>query len=1127
MQLTESEQFKINLVDRLNKQRINGINCDIEIKCSFNNDRLYTHSIIINLFSAELMNYIEDKMKMSKSMCEINFPHEMSFVETTCFDCLKQVVNYLYEGEINIHPNHEAHVQSIVLNLKINKLIELLFSNIKVGWNENTAKCDFTAGNTSFYNSKTDDLSTSNNQLSNLACPESPNINQHSKMSGSTTKVTPPLGTNDTSETIMERDARHIIQSPLKKRLKFSRKYETIISEPEVNVTTNRGEEGVDVKSQMDENIGNQINHHIIVKNQVHSDGLHLLLSILEEQSKKELLNNNSRQVDSNSLATENNKTEDCSSTPIMKNGPEDKLMTQNEDHCIQEERVPEKNPGKKISQDESPCDGTQSIIDSKKMDNNVDECTLLIETKNHLDQSTLLNETQTMTSGEDSRLKTIGKPKKTAFDKVRENNTKRKTGVLKKKDNEEKVIGVQDGFICKKCKMFFDNISSLQEHMQSTHSKKLRCISCNFMTIKIRCFIDHLVQSRHEGTICSVCHYQTSTNEELHKHIIKHKANLPKPFFCNDCDKTFATRRIWSVHLPVHSNETQFLCAVCSKGFKWRQGLERHMTTHGKEKPYLCSQCAFNTVNQAYLAKHILSHNKKEVCPHEECKHREIRKENLKAHLLTHSKVKRFQCELCGKSFGHAKNLDRHLEHMHNPHTMELSCNQCNYVTVRLDKLKDHFKSRHKTYDYRQYVEQVKENLKTSSSTMGVKVNRHLMINKTCYPKQTTCGENQTSVLQTQAIPLTNSNSNQTSWSNPGHTITNTSILTLPTATNQERSLFTKNNTSILTIPVNNQDGSLFRVNTLETKNTALPILMNINTMTATTKNKVFVKTKNSSSLSNNPLNRTITSRTNKTRQQSKSHQRRKPNDSRKPTTGLKTILENKSENDTSRFRTIAIKPSQSTLLPSAPLLSNATPILLIISNTPKSQTLTNVSKFTGVKPVSKLILSAPIAGKLTSVNNTISDRNDEKPISDYSTFSSDEVNSNQCDPTQGNVESTTSSMETAGVPKYATLPTTISQTTITTSSGNYLPPISSCGNYLPTTSASSKYLPPTNSNNNYLPPTISSDNYLPPTSSSDNYLPPTSSSDNYLPPISSSGKYLPPTSSSDNYLPPISSSG
>ncbi|KAI5704952.1 hypothetical protein M8J75_010393 [Diaphorina citri] len=652
-----------------------------------------------------------------------------------------------------------------------------------------------------------------------------------------------------------DRGARIAIQSPLKKRLKFTKDYESV---------PNNHDDTKTPTSDKDKE----------VKDQIHSDGLHLLLSILEEENKKALLSEHcTRDTVSNVIVDEKN------------NFPENKSSTiTSEEHKA-----------------ENCVEGN-----TKNSTNSIIYQALVSKNENKIDQGSGDNIARTSleenSNGAHDNLnrKNNGKQRKRKVKNIGENSLKRKSGSLKKKENKGEVIGVQDGYMCNKCKIFFDNLSSFQEHMQSTHSKKFRCIACDFMTIKIRYFIDHLIQNRHDGTICSICHFQTSTNEELHKHILKHESHLPRPFFCNDCDKTFPTKRSWSVHLPVHSNETQFLCAVCSKGFKWSQGLENHMSTHVNEKLYLCNQCDFHTANRAYLAKHTLKHyNKKEVCPHEECKHREIRRENLKAHLLTHSKVKRFQCELCGKSFAQARNLDRHLESVHNPHMTELSCNQCNYLTIRLDKLKDHFKSRHKMYDYTQYIEQLKEKMKTKS-TQATKVNRHL---------------------------LSNSRRNVDS-----HVEVTTNTLPVPLTNNQS-------NASALTLPVLNQDG-LFRVNNLENK-TALPIIINVNKMTASNVIPPFVKAKHTICQTKKVTVDSSKPRDPRTRVSKKNVDRIKPSVSRSRKTMKKEIKPNTQQSETQLKKILPlIKPQpQPNPIPGYKIGSvlTSTPIFLIISPTPQ----------------------------------------------------------------------------------------------------------------------------------------------------------------------------------------------
>ena len=88
---------------------------------------------------------------------------------------------------------------------------------------------------------------------------------------------------------------------------------------------------------------------------------------------------------------------------------------------------------------------------------------------------------------------------------------------------------------------------------------------------------------------------------------------------------------------------------------------LHRHMG-----RSFSCSQCKFTTAREQNLREHMKNHNK-------EC----------------------FACPICHEKFSQKKNLTRHLVR-HSTKLPKLSCNECNFTTLRKDKLTAHMYMKH-----------------------------------------------------------------------------------------------------------------------------------------------------------------------------------------------------------------------------------------------------------------------------------------------------------------------------------------------------------------------------------------------------------------------------------------------
>lgn len=56
--------------------------------------------------------------------------------------------------------------------------------------------------------------------------------------------------------------------------------------------------------------------------------------------------------------------------------------------------------------------------------------------------------------------------------------------------------------------------------------------------------------------------------------------------YFYRKCDKTFAKKYNWKVHLRTHSNDLskKFECTVCMKAFTQQSALNRHKRRYSKK---------------------------------------------------------------------------------------------------------------------------------------------------------------------------------------------------------------------------------------------------------------------------------------------------------------------------------------------------------------------------------------------------------------------------------------------------------------------------------------------------------------------------------------------------------------
>ncbi|XP_037793300.1 zinc finger protein ZFAT-like [Penaeus monodon] len=237
------------------------------------------------------------------------------------------------------------------------------------------------------------------------------------------------------------------------------------------------------------------------------------------------------------------------------------------------------------------------------------------------------------------------------------------------------------------------------KQQKQRSVGRGLICTVCGSAFQRCGDLVKHVQNMQHFTVECPLCFVQVRDLEDQRLHFALHDQELP--FFCMYCDLRFRTRAALTMHMPKHSTSKPFVCSDCGRGFKWRHALQAHLYTHSPTIRLLCDICGFSSKYVSSFKAHLLQHSGRAFpCPHPGCSFTSKRKTHLNDHLATHSKTRVHQCEVCGHSFSHAKNLRRHMR-LHAPASNLLTCLavsklQCNFRTTRPDKLHDHLAKKH-----------------------------------------------------------------------------------------------------------------------------------------------------------------------------------------------------------------------------------------------------------------------------------------------------------------------------------------------------------------------------------------------------------------------------------------------
>lgn len=83
------------------------------------------------------------------------------------------------------------------------------------------------------------------------------------------------------------------------------------------------------------------------------------------------------------------------------------------------------------------------------------------------------------------------------------------------------------------------------------------------------------------------------------------------KAFGCDECDKTFPTRKQLKAHKLSHSGLMPYTCDYCKYKCKTRFHLLRHMRIHSGSRPYTCSYCQYSATTIGNLRTHVLKSGK------------------------------------------------------------------------------------------------------------------------------------------------------------------------------------------------------------------------------------------------------------------------------------------------------------------------------------------------------------------------------------------------------------------------------------------------------------------------------------------------------------------------------------
>lgn len=131
--------------------------------------------------------------------------------------------------------------------------------------------------------------------------------------------------------------------------------------------------------------------------------------------------------------------------------------------------------------------------------------------------------------------------------------------------------------FRCSVCFRDFERKAQLRSHMQTHAAQPLRCSVCGKEFSQRAHLKRHMQTHSAEKFSCPECGLRLKQQHNMHRHISAvHRRE--KPHSCLFCQKAFAQKSDFIIHMRTHTGEKPFVCAFCRKGFRVRASLNKHI---------------------------------------------------------------------------------------------------------------------------------------------------------------------------------------------------------------------------------------------------------------------------------------------------------------------------------------------------------------------------------------------------------------------------------------------------------------------------------------------------------------------------------------------------------------------
>ena len=166
-------------------------------------------------------------------------------------------------------------------------------------------------------------------------------------------------------------------------------------------------------------------------------------------------------------------------------------------------------------------------------------------------------------------------------------------------------------------------------------------------------------------------------------------KESKPEELKCNECDRTFSTKRYLQNHSTIHTGDKPFVCQICQKGFTQKSNMNFHTRKFHNTDENSSSIPAESSENPTEIS------SKKRTLDNAD----DVQNPKSLKRLRVDKELETLECKQCPKTFKSKPTLKIHTESIHEG--IRHSCDTCNYEAITVATLKLHIQSVHEGITY------------------------------------------------------------------------------------------------------------------------------------------------------------------------------------------------------------------------------------------------------------------------------------------------------------------------------------------------------------------------------------------------------------------------------------------